>query len=135
MSEQVAVSHAVFELDRLLTHWNVLLVVAVWALIQSVRRTAPAHWFAKRAPLGRLLPLLPLLLCGAAVWIPGPWFKGDESVGEKVVLGIVLGALTANFAGIASRFGIAKVLRLDGGTAAPSEPEEEQTEKVKKAPQ
>lgn len=137
MPEQAAAHAEIFELHRLLTHWNVLLIFAVWAAIQTLRRVTPDPWFEKRAPLGRLLPVLPLLICGVAVWIPGPWLSGDESVGQKIVLGVVLGALAANFHSIAMRFGLAKLLRLEDTSSSEPEgsSEDEQTEKVKKAPQ
>ena len=66
----------------------VLLMVAVWALISVAPRLMPSlvdnpYW-------ARLLPVLPIAACSAAVWLPDLVAGGAT---EKILLGIVLGAL------------------------------------------
>lgn len=103
---------SIFDLGKLLTYWNALLIVAVWTVIQSVRAALP-DLFAKGKPLARLLPLAAIVGCNIAVWIPGPWLAADETWGQRVVLGTVLGALTANFHAVASKLGIHDLLKLE----------------------
>lgn len=94
-----------FELQNLLTYWNVLLVVAVWTVVQTIRGMFPG-WLSKGGKLASVVPALPIVICSAAVWIPGPWLTSDASWGERVVLGVVLGALTANGHSIVKKTGL-----------------------------
>jgi len=98
-----------FELQNLLTYWNVLLIVAVWSLVQTVRGISP-QLFGKEGKLHRVVPAMPMVACSAAVWIPGPWLEASASWGEKVVLGVVLGAITANGHSIVKRTGLQNLL-------------------------
>ena len=70
---------------------HMLIVVSVWVLMSLVRRIVPAvgdhHIYAT------LSPVLPIVLCSVAVWIPG---LVDGSIATKIMLGIVLGAMAAN---------------------------------------
>jgi hypothetical protein len=106
------VAASIFDLGKLLTHWNALLMVAVWTGIQTTRRVLP-QFLTGTAPLARFMPLAPLVLCCIAVWIPGPWLNPDETWGQRLVLGVVLGALTSNLHNIASRLGLHGLLRLE----------------------
>ena len=103
---------SLFDLARLLSYWNVLLIVAIWTIIQTTRRALPSL-LADGKPLAKLLPLAPLIGCCIAVWIPGPWLEADDSAGQRIVLGVVLGALTANFHNIASKLGLHGFLRME----------------------
>jgi hypothetical protein len=72
---------------------NLLIVAAVWVLISAACRAFPrlkAHrlW-------ARIAPVLPILLCSAAVWIPG-CADPELGIGSRILLGIVLGAMVAN---------------------------------------
>ena len=106
----------IFDLGKLLTHWNALLMVAVWSLIQTARRVL-APYLTGGAPLARLMPLAPMAACCLAVWIPGPWLNPDETWGQRAVLGVVLGALTSNLHNIASRLGLHGLLRIESDPA------------------
>jgi hypothetical protein len=107
---------AIFDVNALLTHWNVLLIVAVWAGIQSVKRACPDEWFDAGKPLARLLPLAPLVVCSVAVWIPGPWLDPAETPAQKLILGVILGTVTSNFHTIASRLGLHSILGIEADT-------------------
>jgi hypothetical protein len=99
-------------LSLLLTPWNVLLMVAVWTIIQTVRRVAPSM-FAHGTVLARLLPVAPVVLCQIAVWIPGPWVSEATTAMERVVLGTVIGACTSNLHAVLSKLGLQSILKLD----------------------
>jgi hypothetical protein len=80
-------------IDYLMTVGNLSIAVAVWVLISIVCRVFPkikAHrlW-------ARVAPALPMLLCSVAVWIPG-LADPELGVGSRIVLGILLGAISAN---------------------------------------
>jgi len=107
---------AMFDVSKLLTHWNALLIVAVWIAIQSTKRAMPDEWFDNGKPAARILPLLPLIFCNIAVWLPGPWLSPDETWGQRIILGTVLGALTANMHTIASRLGIHGLIGIESDT-------------------
>lgn len=102
-----------FDLNALLTQWNALLIVSVWTVIQVVRRSLPAKYFAEGKLLARLMPLAALVGCNIAMWIPGPWLSPEETWGQRMVLGTFLGALTANFHSIASKLGLHQLLKLE----------------------
>ena len=106
------VAASIFDLGKLLTHWNALLMVAVWSGIQTARRMLP-KLLTGTAPLARLMPVAPMVLCCLAVWIPGPWLNPEETWGQRLILGVVLGALTSNLHNIASRLGLHGLLRLE----------------------
>lgn len=112
---------AIFDLQKLLSYWNVMLIVAVWTGIQMTRRVLPAY-FTPQSVLGRLLPMAPIVCCQVAVWIPGPWLDASETAAQRVVLGTVLGALCSNVHAVASRLGLHDLLRLEptkGGKKTP----------------
>ncbi len=67
---------------------NALIILAVWALIQAAKKTLPE--LANKPMFARLEPLLPLILCSAAVWIPQATAE-DIGTGERIMLGLVLG--------------------------------------------
>lgn len=113
MAPQLA---SIFDVSALLTHWNALLIAAVWIGIQSLKRAMPDEWFDPGKIAARLLPLAPMVACNIAVWVPGPWLDPAESAGQRVILGTILGAMTANFHTIASKLGLHSLLRLEADT-------------------
>lgn len=113
----------IFDLAKLITHWNALLMVAVWSAIQTARRVF-APYLTGAAPLARLMPLAPMTACCIAVWIPGPWLNPDETWGQRLVLGVVLGALTGNLHNIASRLGLHDLLRIEPDPQKRKQPKE-----------
>lgn len=70
---------------------NLLIVAAVWVVMSTLRRVWPE--LGEHHLWARFSPVMPLVLCSAAVWIPG---VVDGTPGMKVLLGIVLGAMSAN---------------------------------------
>ena len=116
------IAASLFDLGKLVSHWNALLMVAVWTLIQLVRRLFPGALTGSGA-LARFMPLAPILLCCAAVWIPGPWLSPDETWGQRLVLGVVLGALTSNIHNLLSKLGLESLLNLDPDPAKRKKPE------------
>jgi hypothetical protein len=64
----------------------------------------------------RLIPFLPHLITLPAMFVPGPWKGGHDgaSIGQLLLLGVVLGFMAYNFGGIANRFGLGKLLDLMG---------------------
>lgn len=98
-------------IDYLMTVENLSIAVAVWFLISIVCRVFPkikAHrlW-------ARIAPALPMLLCSAAVWIPG---LADPELGggSRIVLGILLGAISANAHKIFGQTVLGKDARING---------------------
>jgi hypothetical protein len=98
--------------SMLISPWNVLLMVAVWTIIQVARRLMPLP-FTKGQPFAKLLPIAPIAMCQAAMWIPGPWMTGAETLGQKLVLGTVIGACTSNLHSILSKVGLQGILKVD----------------------
>ena len=89
----------------LFTEWNVLLMAAVWVLMAVAENAFPAH-FEKGKIINRLEPLFPVVIClGFATLVPGPWMTPEATLGQKAVLGVILGAGAYNFAAMAKRFG------------------------------
>jgi hypothetical protein len=106
----------IFNLDKVLNQWNALLCVAVWIGIQTARRVLP-KLLAGDAPLAKLLPLAPMVICNAAMWVPGPWLDPSETGAQRAILGTILGALTANGHAVASKLGLHSLLRVEADPA------------------
>jgi len=85
---------------------NIVVVCSVAIAITTARRVLP-ELFARPLVI-RLLPLLPLMLCTAALWIP--WVGAPAGAGARALLGCLLGS----FVGQAY-----KVLRQTGRRAPP----------------
>ena len=99
----MAEPHAFFDLKTLLTYQNVMVMLSSWAVIETAKKMFPPFF---RSPVGlRILPALPMLVCLAGVWLTSSW-QPDATVGERVTLGIVLGAGTANLHAILKRLGV-----------------------------
>ena len=80
-------------IDYLMRVEHISIAAAVWILLSVFCRLFPK---LKARPLyARLAPALPLLLCSAAVWIPGI-VDPATGVGSRIMLGIILGAVAAN---------------------------------------
>lgn len=100
-----------FRLENLLTYQNVLLVVAVWFVIETAKKLFRSFF---QTTLGsRLLVLMPMALAQIGVWTTVPW-QPASTTGEKVVLGLVLAFLTAHVHDIARRFGFQDLLPVIG---------------------
>lgn len=66
---------------------NLAVILGVWIVLTTAQRVLP-ELFAKPLVV-RLLPLMPLVLCIAAMWMPG--VAAPPTVGERVLLGLILG--------------------------------------------
>lgn len=80
-------------IDHLMRVEHLSVSVAVWILLSLVAKIFP--WLKAHHVYARLAPALPILLCSAAVWIPGIVAPGT-GVGSRIMLGILLGAVAAN---------------------------------------
>jgi hypothetical protein len=78
--------------SQLTRYQNMLLVVSVWVALATFK--AMFKRAAKSRLYARIAPLLPVLLCSAGVWIPG--VADDHTIGTRIMLGVILGAITAN---------------------------------------
>jgi hypothetical protein len=71
---------------------NVLIMLAVSVSISVVHRLFAQH--LERNPVWiRLLPVLPIMMCSVAVWLPDLVIGGAY---EKILLGVVLGAFSGH---------------------------------------
>lgn len=78
-------------LDTLMQWENLSTMAATAVLLATAKRVLPK--LHKHSVWQRCLPLLPLIMCSIAVWIPG--IQPEEmSVGSRITLGIILGAGT-----------------------------------------
>ena len=69
---------------------NLALVVGVWSIISGMAKAFPK--LAKRRVWARVQPLLAPALCIAAMlWLPGLKAAEGLSIGDRIVLGLVLG--------------------------------------------
>jgi hypothetical protein len=70
---------------------NLAVVTGVSIVLLTLTRAVPelvaASWWA------RLQPLISLLICTAALWLPGV-ADARMSIGDRVLLGLLLGLLT-----------------------------------------
>jgi hypothetical protein len=75
--------------DLLLRPSSLYLMGAVWVVMETAGRMLPPKVTANQVYL-RVLPLVPILLCSAAVWIPGI-ISDPLSPSSRVLVGIILG--------------------------------------------
>lgn len=98
---------AFFALENLLTYQNVLVIIAAWFAVTTLRKMFP-RFFVERWG-SRILPVLPAIVCQILVWATVQW-QPEASAGERVLLGLVLGAFTANAHSILRRFGLQELI-------------------------
>ena len=96
-----------FNLNVLLSYQNVLVVIAVWFIIETMKRFAPAYW---KGPMGsKLLVLMPMFWCQVAVWTTMS-FQPATTPGQRTVLGFVLAFLTAHAHDVFKKLGLQSLL-------------------------
>lgn len=94
---------AFFKLENLLSYQNVLVIIAAWFIVTTLRKMFPAFFVVGWGE--RLLPLLPAAVCQVLVWVTVRW-QPDAEWGERVLLGLVLGALTSHAHSVLRRLGL-----------------------------
>jgi hypothetical protein len=67
---------------------NLLTMIGVWVFIGAVGKVLPKT--SDTAGWARLQPLAPLILCAAAVWIPGLQ-PAEMGAGTRIMLALCLG--------------------------------------------
>lgn len=77
--------------EYLLRTEHMLIMLGVWVGISTAKRLWPS--LADDPTWVRLLPVTPIVLCSAIVWVPG--LVGGSTV-EKLLLGLVLGAFSGH---------------------------------------
>lgn len=75
-------------LDLLLRQENIYVMAAVVSLLAALKKVAGK--MSNHSLYVRLAPLYPLVLCSAAVWIPGLQPDG-MTPGAKILVGFILG--------------------------------------------
>jgi len=102
---------AFFDLKNLLTYQNVLVIMGAWFIVETLKLMTPKFWLSKHG--ANLLRLMPMIVCQGLVWVTIKW-QPDASVGERILLGIVLGGLTAHSHDILKQFGLQKYVPVFG---------------------
>lgn len=74
--------------NLLLTKENLAVMVAAWTILSVSRKMFPKLY--QKPIMARLLPVLPMALCMAMLWLPGIRPVGVDW-GWMLILGIVLG--------------------------------------------
>lgn len=91
--------------------WNAVLVVATWGGLHALKQVWPEFFTTEKSWGHRFLPLYPVWVCTFfATSIPGPWVPQGTPWAQRLVLGIVLGTLAANFEPVAKRLGLSTLL-------------------------
>lgn len=98
---------------EMINGWDLVLMGLIWLGLHVVQERFD-ELFQKPKPLWRLLPFLPTFITVPCCFVPGPWMPPSIGVGERVIFGLLLGALSYNFGGIANRVGLPKMLGLVG---------------------
>lgn len=80
-------------LDFVLTQHNLVIAAAIYMLLGAVKKSAPE--LVQHRLWARIEPLAPVLLASAAVWIPGLAATQGLGIGDRIMLGLVIGAIVA----------------------------------------
>jgi hypothetical protein len=94
-----------FNLDNLMMPQNVALMVVSWALTELVSRATRSSPFVKQ----HVLPLLPVAFCELFVFLTANW-QPEATVGERALLGALLGTVTVWGHVAAGKAGLQKFL-------------------------
>ena len=98
-------------INTILLPANLAVVVGVWVLITTLHKAVPElkgkGWWA------RLQPVLPLVLCTAALWIPGA-AQADQSAADRILLGLLLGFAVGHAHKIVKQTGMGADARING---------------------
>lgn len=92
------------------------LLLVVGTLLQIFVKLFPRFWSTDFG--SRLLPLAPLLLCAAAVWVPG-LAPADLSSLDRIVLGIMLGGTAGQTHKVITQTGLGRDSRRRPPAEAP----------------
>lgn len=79
-------------MEELLTSQNILLVAAIYAIVQALKMALP-KWSAGKVGQ-RVIPLLPLAL-GVAGALLGMGGLGEATIADQVTIGIIAGSVAA----------------------------------------
>lgn len=91
--------------ELVMRDWNAYLVGAVAVLFVAIEAAVP-ELFEKGKIGNRLEVFLPIVLCVcASTFVPGPWMPPDVVVGQKVVLGVLMGFAAYSASGVVKRYG------------------------------
>ena len=85
--------------SNILNYKNYLIIIAAWSLVLLCRKTFP-KFFTEGFGI-RVLPILPTVFSSTGVWM-----ISESGWREKVLMGLVLGTITANGHQILKRLGI-----------------------------
>jgi hypothetical protein len=91
--------------DLILKPENLIVVMSAWILISTATKAFPK--LATNRQWKRLLPVLPIVLCEAAMWLPGV-AQETMSIGDKVLLGCILGWAVGHTHKMVKRTGMGK---------------------------
>lgn len=92
------------QLDNLLAYQNGLLVMAAWFITEIISRSTRGV-----IVMQRVLPALPILVCEVLVFATTSW-QPTATNGERMLLGVLLGALTVNGHMLAKKWGLQDLL-------------------------
>ena len=100
-----------FDLKKLFAYQNLMVVVGAWFVIETLKKAFTKFW---RGAVGqKLIVFMPILVCEALIFATMKW-QPDTTVGERVVLGLVLGMATAHPHDILKRMGLLKYVPVLG---------------------
>lgn len=94
-----------FNLDNMLAPQNVALIVVSWSLTELISRSSKGFTFVRE----RLLPVLPLMFCVLFVLATASW-QPRATLGERLLLGALLGTVTVWGHMAAQKVGLHKLL-------------------------
>lgn len=89
---------------------NMAVVVGVWVIITTAKKAVPE--FMSHPILVRILPVIPIVLCVAAMWLPGVG-QTDMAVGDKILLGLLLGFAVGHAHKVVKQAGMGKDARIN----------------------
>ena len=89
---------------------NLAVVIGVWVILTTVKQVIAG--IVEKAWWARIEPILPLVLCTAALWVPGAAQAG-MSLADKLLLGLLLGFAVGHAHKIISQTGMGKDDRIN----------------------
>ena len=102
-------------IDTIMKPENLYIVIGVWILITTLHRVVPE--LKSKAWWARVQPVLPLVLCNAAMWLPGV-AQAEMSTGDKFILGTILGFSVGHAHKVVKQFGFGQDERIKNAKLA-----------------
>lgn len=116
-----------FNLDNLLAGENILVIIGAWLFTELVKRVVLAIGFPEKGRIVGAVPaLVPLIAAQVLLFIVLPWMPVGTVIGQRFVLGLVLGFASTHATLLLKRLGLGHLVEFVMGKATGKKGEDDE---------